>query len=179
MSQALLIIDVQQVLCEGAEAAFDVDAVVDRINRLSMQARVQAVPVIVVQHEEEQGALQWNTAGWQLSPRLHVDATDLRVRKRGSDAFHQTELQALLQARNVTQLVVCGLQSDFCVDSTVRGALARGYSVVLVSDGHSTLDNGVLTAAQITAHHNITLSNLMSYGVRATPVPAAQVRFGS
>jgi len=56
-------------------------------------------------------------------------------------------------------LIICGLQTDFCVDTTVRRAFTLGYHVTLVADAHSTLDNGVLTAAQIIAHHNATLGN--------------------
>ena len=85
---------------------------------------------------------------------------DIRVRKTTPDSFHKTEPQSLLQARNVETLVVCGLQSDFCVDWTVRRALVLGYPVVLVSVAHSTVDNGVLSAAEISAHHNTTLANM-------------------
>ncbi|MNW18398.1 Isochorismatase family protein [compost metagenome] len=73
-------------------------------------------------------------------------------------------------------MIVCGAQSDFCVDTTVRRALALGYEVVLVADAHSTLDNGVLVAAQIIAHHNTTLGNMSSFGVRAAVVLADAVR---
>jgi nicotinamidase-related amidase len=52
-----------------------------------------------------------------------------------------------------------GLQTELCVDTTVRRACTLGYRITLVADGHSTLDNGVLTAAQIIAHHNATLAN--------------------
>lgn len=64
------------------------------------------------------------------------------------------------------RLVVCGFQSEFCVDTTTRRALALGYPVTLVADGHSTTDNGVLSAAQISAHHNATLTNIVSFGPR-------------
>ena len=89
---------------------------------------------------------------------LLVHPEDIRVRKNTPDSFHKTELQSLLQARNVEKLAVCGLQSDFCVDWTVRRAL--GYPVVLVSVAHSTVDNGVPSAAEISAHHNTTLANI-------------------
>lgn len=115
--------------------------------------------------------------GWQLDPRLVAQPSDLYVRKKTCDSFHNTDLQALLQARGVTSLIACGLQSEFCVDSTVRRALALGYPVTLVADGHSTLDSGGLTAEQITAHHNTTLSNMQSFGPRALVIPADQVRF--
>jgi len=46
---------------------------------------------------------------------------------------------------------------------------------VLVADGHSTLNNSVLSAAQISAHHNETLANITSFGPRAKAIPASEV----
>jgi len=178
MSTALLVIDVQHLLCNGDEAAHDIEQVIERINGVAAKARAAGVPVFMIQHEDA-GPLRHGSEGWQLDRRLSVQPDDLRVRKTASDSFHHTELQALLQGRGVERLVVCGLQSDFCVDSTVRRALALGYPVVLVSDAHTTMDNAVLTAAQIAAHHTTTLSHLDSFGPRVTPVAAAQVRFTS
>jgi nicotinamidase-related amidase len=98
------------------------------------------------------------------------------VPKTATDSFHQTTLQALLQQLGVNQLVVCGLQSEFCVDTTVRRALGLGYPVTLVADGHSTMDNRLLKAPQISAHHTETLANITSFGPRVTPLPAAEVQ---
>jgi nicotinamidase-related amidase len=176
MRPALLIIDIQQALCTGPGAAFDIDRVVDRINDTAAKARAAGVPVLLIQHEENDGPLQHGAPGWQLYERLKVHAEDIRVRKTATDSFHRTRLDELLRSMGVDQLILCGLQSEFCIDSTARGALARGYGVILMSDAHSTVDNGVLTAAQITAHHNTTLANLGSFGPRVTPLPAEQVR---
>jgi len=173
---ALLVIDVQNALCSGEWAAFDIDRVVERINEVAAKARVAGAPVIFIQHEEDVGPLQFGTEGWQLYERLAASPEDIRVRKTAPDSFHLTELQALLQARGVGKLVVCGLQSEFCVDSTVRRALALGYPVVLVSNAHSTMDNGVLSAAQISSHHNATLVNIGSFGPRVTTPSAAELR---
>jgi nicotinamidase-related amidase len=172
---ALLIIDVQTGLCTGKEAAFDIERVVDRINGVSAKARAIGAPVVLVQHEEQQGLLQLESSGWQLYDRLAVHPEDIRVRKTGSDSFHRTELHDLLRARGIEKLIVCGLQSDFCIDSTVRRALAFGYPVVLVADAHSTIDNSVIPAAQISEHHNQTLGNLGSYGPRVTLMKAADL----
>jgi nicotinamidase-related amidase len=176
MKSALLVIDIQQAMCEGEYAAYDIERVIERINALAAKTRAAGAPVIFIQHEETDGPLQFGTDPWQLAGTLDVKPGDVRIRKQTPDSFHKTELQELLRERGVTHLVACGLQSDFCVDSTVRRALALGYPVVLASDAHSTLDNGVLTAAQITAHHNVTLGNMMSFGVRVTAVPAAEVK---
>ena len=87
MKHALLIIDVQQALCSGAEAAFDIDRVVDRINSVSTKARVAGAPVFLIQHEETEGSLHYGTEGWQLYERLAVQPEDIRVRKTTPDSF--------------------------------------------------------------------------------------------
>lgn len=177
MKSALLIIDIQNALCTGEWAAFGIERVVERINEVAAKARATGTPVVLIQHEEDAGPLQFGTEGWQLYERLAIRPEDIRVRKTATDSFHRTELQVLLQSRGVRDLTVCGLQSEFCVDSTVRGALARGYPVTLVADGHSTLDNGILSAAQISAHHTATLANIGSFGPRVMATAAAGIHF--
>ena len=74
---------------------------------------------------------------------------------------------------------LCVVTGPFCVHASVCGALAHGYPVTLVSDAHTTLDNGVLSAAQISAHHNATLANMDSFGPRATTIAAADLRLAA
>jgi nicotinamidase-related amidase len=176
MHTALLVIDVQHALCCGEYKAFESERVIDRINSVTRMARSAGAPVIMIQHESLGGPLDFGTDGWQLAEGLVVEATDILLRKKATDSFHQTELHTLLQDRGVKDLIICGLQSEFCVDTTTRRALALGYPVVLVADGHSTLDNAVLSAAQISAHHNETLANISSFGPRARAVSAREVR---
>lgn len=176
MTTALLIIDVQQALCSGEYEAFESKRVIDRINQVSHLAREAGALVVIIQHESEGGPLDFGTEGWKLARGLDTSPSDTYVRKKATDSFHNTELQAVLQARRIKNLVICGLQSEFCVDTTTRRALALGYPVTLVADGHSTMDNGVLSAAQISAHHNQTLCNITSFGPRVKAVPAGEVR---
>ncbi|GLU41131.1 cysteine hydrolase family protein [Pseudomonas sp. NBRC 100443] len=177
MSVALLVIDVQHALCGGADACFDHQGVVERINGLGRRARDLGLPVIFVQHEEPEGDFRPGSEGWQLAPALQVADGDPRVRKTTPDSFHGTELDALLRKLGVTGLVICGMQTDFCVDTTVRRALAEGYDVVLAGDAHSTLDNRVLRAEQIIAHHNEVFSRMSSFAPRLDVLPSAAVTF--
>lgn len=177
MTTALLIIDVQQALSTGDEAGFEIDRVIERINALSAEARAAGAPVVVVQHEEADGPLRFGAAGWQLADGLAVQPQDLRVRKTAPDAFHRTELHELLQSRGIDRLVVCGMQTECCVDSTVRRALALGYEIALAQDAHTTCDNGVLAAAQIIEHHNRTLRYMNSFGPRIAVAPAGELGF--
>lgn len=179
MTAAVLVIDIQQGLCEGEGAAFDFAAVIQRINEVTAKARAAGAPVIFVQHESNVGYLAFETDAWQLAQGLHAEPGDLRLRKRTPDAFHQTELEVLLVRHGVFSLVICGMHTEYCIDTTTRRALALGYPVLLVSDGHTSAGNAHLSPAQVIAHHNATLGNILSFGPRVRPVPAAEVRFGA
>ena len=160
MTTALLIIDVQHALCTGEYQCFDIERVIDNINNLSAKARDAGIPVVLIQHEEKGDLLQHGSEGWQLAQTLNTSEHDLRVRKTTRDSFYQTHLQALLQDQGTDRLIICGLQTDYCVNATVRQAHALGYDVVLAGDAHSTVDNGNTTAEDIIAEHNKTLAHL-------------------
>ena len=170
MTRALLVIDVQQGLCEGEGAAWDCANVIARINRVAAHARASGVPVVFIQHEGQGGYLAHGSRAWQLADGLLAEPDDLYVRKTTPDSFLRTDLQALLSARGVSELIVCGMHSEFCVDTTTRRALALGYPVTLVADGHTSAGNAVLTPQQVIAHHNTTLTHISSFGPRVRAI---------
>lgn len=179
MSRAVLVIDVQRGLCEGEYETFQSEQTIARINLVTSKARMAGVPVVIIQHQSKSGPFTYGSQGWELAPSLVTAGKDQFLHKTASDSFHLTELDALLKRNSVTDLVICGMQSDFCVDTTTRRALALGYPVVLVSDGHTTLDNKHLSAAQIIEHHNETLSNIDSFGPVVRLEQALKVAFDS
>lgn len=179
MTSALLIIDMQQGLCEGEGRAFESDAVIARINNLAAQARSAHVPVVFIQHESTAGYLEHASPAWQLADGLQVEPGDLRVRKTTPDAFLNTDLQAFLDAHGVSELIVCGMHTEFCVDTTTRRALALGYPVTLVADAHTSAGNAVLTPRQVIDHHNATLTNISSFGPRVLAVASADLAVGA
>lgn len=168
----------QRALCSGEEAAFGIERVLENVNLLSQRARAAGIPVILVQHEEDEGSLAHGAEGWQLADGLLAAGSDVKVRKRTPNSFHGTDLHRLLQERGINHLVVCGLQTEFCVDTTVRQALPLGYAVTLASDAHSTTD-GVIPAERAIAHHNRTLSGMTHYGPKIEVEPSARVAFES
>jgi nicotinamidase-related amidase len=84
----------------------------------------------------------------------------------------------LLQARGVRRVVVCGLQTDCCVNATARAALPLGYAVVLAADAHSTEDRE-RAAADVVAEHNAALAALGDEGETIQVVPAVAIEFGA
>jgi nicotinamidase-related amidase len=177
MNTALLVIDVQQGLCEGEHAAFESQQVIARINQVSAKARAAGALVVFIQHESTSGYLEFATPAWQLAEGLQLEPSDLRMRKTTPDSFLRTELQQILQHHAVADLVICGMHTEFCVDTTTRRSLALGYPVVLVADAHTSEGNAHLSAAQVIQHHNDTLTNISSFGPRVRAIPTDNVRF--
>ncbi|PQP85003.1 hypothetical protein C0Q44_11050 [Paenibacillus sp. PCH8] len=82
---------------------------------------------------------------------------DLVIEKETPDSFHQTDLHLTLQDKDVTELVLTGMQTEVCVDTTCRRAYSLGYKVNLVGDAHSTWNSNTLKANQIIEYHNTVL----------------------
>ena len=99
------------------------------------------------------------------------------MRKTTPDSFYKTHLQKLLPVQDFERLVICGLQTDYCINTTVRQALTLGYDVVLAGDAHSTVDNGNQTAEDIIAEHNKDLAKLTGSVARIDVVPAQEISF--
>ena len=156
---ALLIIDIQEGMF--SIPGFDVHeprAFLARVAGLIERARVAGIPVIYVQHLGAEGSpLEAGTDGVAIHATIAPRAGELVVRKEESDAFLRTELQAELDRLGVTTLYVCGMQTEYCVDTACRRAHGLGYEVILIEDGYTTGGAGSLTGEQIVAHHNETL----------------------
>jgi nicotinamidase-related amidase len=148
---ALLVIDVQVGLIMGPDPVYQAGIVLERIAGLVASARAAGTPVIYVQDKDVGGV---DTPEWQIHPAVAPAPGELVVRKAWSDSFYETTLGADLQARGISQLVIVGMKTDYCVTMTSFRAVALGYDVTLVSDAHTTTDGRLLNAAQTIAYHN-------------------------
>jgi nicotinamidase-related amidase len=173
---ALLVVDVQKGVVGGAHNR---DAVVSAVASLVDRARSAHVPVVWVQHSDDE--LAKGSEPWEYVPELTVDDGEPLVHKLYGDAFEDTELEDLLAERGVGSLVVAGAQTDQCIRSTLHGALARGYDALLVSDAHTTEDLtawGAPPPEQVIAHTNLYWGFQRAPGRTAGTVVAAEVAFG-
>jgi nicotinamidase-related amidase len=149
MKPALVVIDVQQQplseLVPGRRPEF-----LSTIASLLSGARERSVPVVYVRHQDEwmpPGSNDWQIAG-EIAPREGESI----VEKRYRDAFRETDLDDVLKRFGVERVIVCGMQTEFCVDATIREAERRGYRVDLVGDAHATAPAGGLSEEQIRTH---------------------------
>jgi len=132
---ALLVIDVQK---GNTGNAYERDRVIANIRDLVDRARTEDVPVVWVQHSDDN--LPRNSEDWQQVPELERRDAEPLVHKGYADAFEATDLEERLAERGVGRLVVAGAQTEECIRSTLHGALVRGYDATLVADAHTTED---------------------------------------
>jgi isochorismate hydrolase len=150
---ALIVIDAQNGVLVGCH---DRDGVVANIAGLVERARAQDVPVVWVQHSDDE--LEPGSEEWQYAPELVRRDTEPLVHKLYGDSFEDTELEERLAERGVGRLVVTGAQTDACIRATLHGGLVRGYDMTLVGDAHTTEDltaYGAPPPAQVIAHTNL------------------------
>ena len=177
MTHALLIIDMQQGPFGGEPPWHDVAGLVGRLNRLADGVRTTGGAVIFIQHDGPPGDPHHpDLPGWKLLDALEVGPADAVIRKKSCDAFLDTDLEEFLRTRSIDRLIVTGCATDYCVDTTVRSALARGYPTTVPSDGHTTSDRPHLAATKIIEHHNAIWSDFLAPRGPALVCPCSDVR---
>jgi nicotinamidase-related amidase len=172
---ALLVIDVQNGIMGNAH---DRDVVVANISTLVDKARAADVPVVWVQHADDD--IKRDTEDWRYVQELVQDEGEPVVHKSYADSFEDTELEDRLAERGVGRVVVAGAQTDECIRSTIHGAFVRGYDVTLVGDAHTTEDlseYGAPTPDLVIAHTNMYWKYHTAPGRRAGTVSTAEMDF--
>lgn len=174
---ALLVVDVQVGV---VAAAGDISRQIDAIALAVHKARGGGVPIIWVQHDDEE--LPRGSADWQWVPALQPQVDDVRVYKQHNSSFEQTTLEAELAARGIAHLLLCGAVTSWCIRATAYAALERGYDLTLIGDAHiaKRLDTGngtVVEADALVREFNSVLPWLSYPGRRNRMVPATELSF--
>jgi nicotinamidase-related amidase len=176
MDTALLIIDAQVNMFKP-EPVYRSEEVLANLRDLIGRARAAGAPVIFVRHNGgSDDPDEPHTPGWKIHPALAPKADEVIIDKYKSDSFYQTPLAGILAAQGIRNLIIAGMQTEYCIDTAVRRARSMDYAVTLAADAHSTYPGdhpGALTAEQVIAHYNSTLTGY------AKVKPAAEISFES
>lgn len=173
---ALLVVDMQNGLLS---AAHQLDRTVAAIADVRDRARAAGVPVVVLQ--QWSAMLPQGEYAWEVVPELAPSGEDVVIQKQSADPFIDTGLDERLRALGVTEVIVTGFATEFCVDTAARAALGRGYDVVLVEDGHTTFDrpdvDEYVAADRSIRHHNLIFRTIEFHGRRIRVLAASAVDF--
>ena len=151
MTTALLVIDMQNYFASMTTTALP------NILRLTSHFRQKSLPIIFTQHghtKEEltppyknqlvrkwgvEGSIAKGSKDWELIPKIGEAAKGFPVvAKNTYDAFINTDLEARLREKEVEKVIVCGVLTDCCCDTTTKSAFNRGFETLLVGDACGT-----------------------------------------
>ena len=158
--KVLLVIDMQSGNFSNPDPIFNGDELLSKVKRLIDKAYSKDQLVVFIQNNGGVGDPdEYGSAGWNIHSLISPLKGDLVIQKTSPDSFSNTILHAELQNYDVEELVVAGLQTEYCIDTTCRRAFSLGYKVTLVEDAHSTCDSSFLKAEEIIIHHNLVLGD--------------------
>ena len=141
MKTAFIIIDVQNIL---VETGFETEKLLEKITYLQNQARKQQIEIIYIQHIETPEAQ--TSENWQLSALLNRKPDEKVFQKRYNSMFKETGLKEYLDQQGIEQLVLCGMQTEYCVDTSVKVAFEYGYQLVIPEGAVTTFDGDDIPA---------------------------------
>jgi nicotinamidase-related amidase len=167
MKSALFVVDVQHNMVEGPWSVPDSESFLAKFAARIDLAREAGWPVVFVQNDGPEGDIdEPGSEGWQLW--FTTEPADRVVRKTTQNVFESNpSLAAELAADGVEAVELIGMQSEYCVQASARGAKAAGFKVVLQPELHATFHDGTPATNEPGS----------SYKVSATEL-AAQVHAG-
>ena len=169
----LLVVDVQVgVMSES----WDAPRIIRNVARVVERARTRGVPVLWVQHSDQD--LAYGSLDWQWVPELAPAQGEPLIHKRFNSSFEQTALEQELAKVGATHVSLAGAATNWCIRATAYGALERGYDLTLIRDAHTTstmeIDNGAsIEAANIVHELNIAMT-WVSYPGRTNGTATAE-----
>lgn len=150
---ALVVIDVQNALVE--DHPYNEKVLISNLKRLIEMARKSKIEVIFVRHDGGAGdELEYNTAGWNIYREIQPREEEKIIDKRFNSSFRNTELKAYLEAGDIKTLIVTGMQTEYCVDTTVKVAFEYGYDIIIPEGSNTTFDNEIMTGEEIFNYYN-------------------------
>ena len=175
----LVIVDVQVGVMSDV---WEAPRIIQNVSCAVERARAQGVPVLWVQHADEE--LSYGSPRWQWVPELTPAPGEPLIHKHFNSAFEQTTLEVELAKLGATHISLAGAATNWCIRATAYGALDRGYDMTLIKDAHTTgtieLNNGAtIEAAQVIEELNVVMTWVSYPGRTSGTVTAEKADFAA
>ena len=149
----LLVIDVQKLITNDRLCFFD--RFTENLRRLIAEARKNGVEVIYVRHDDGEGQpLSKGNDGYDIHEDFAPEAGEKVFDKSVNSPFRDTGLTEYLRSKGVRRLIVTGLQTEYCIDATVKCGFEHGFEMIVPEYCNTTTDNEYMTAEQTYRYYN-------------------------
>lgn len=149
----LLVVDVQKLITN--EKLYNFDTFISNVKLLIEKARKNNVEVIYVRHDDGVGqALTKGTDGFEIYEEIAPMPDEQIFDKFVNSSFNGTGLLEYLRDKGEKEIIVVGLQTEYCIDATVKCGFEHGFKVIVPEYSNSTFDNEFMTAEQSYRYYN-------------------------
>jgi nicotinamidase-related amidase len=133
MKPALLVIDIQkQFFKEDPETERSLNSSVEYVNYVIPFFRKKNLPIVFIQHKEEESGLVPGYEGFDLPDAFKVEPGDIRITKTYGNSFNGTGLTEKLRSLGVDTVLLTGFCAEHCVLSTYRGAQDVDFTPIII-----------------------------------------------
>jgi len=149
----LLVVDTQKAITNSGLYQFEVFE--DRVKKLILLARQNKIEVIYVRHDDGVGEeLTKGNAGFEIYEGFRPTDGERIFDKNVNSAFKGTGLLEYLKQKEEKEIIVVGLQTDYCIDATIKAGFEHGFKMIVPAGTNSTFDNPYITGEQSYKYHN-------------------------
>lgn len=150
--EALIIVDMQTALV-GAEP-YNRTVVIENIKALLNACRKREIPVIYIQHDGGNGdELEHKSTGWTICKEIFPLPDDKIFEKQYNSAFRKTGLREYLNQIGAKNIILCGMQTEYCLDATCKVAFEYEYEVTIPQSTTTTFDNAFASGKDLTEYY--------------------------
>lgn len=149
----LLVVDTQKLITNGA--LYNFDAFVSNIKKIIKSARENNIEVIYVRHDDGIGQeLTRGTDGFEIYNEFEPCKDEKIFDKTVNSPFKDTGLLEYLTEKHIKQIIVVGLQTDYCIDAAVKCGFEYGFNIIVPEGTNSTFDNEYMSAKSTYNYYN-------------------------
>ena len=149
----VLAVDIQKGITD--ERLYNFSAFIERIQKILAAARENGVEVIYIQHDDGKGSgFSIGDEAFEISEQVKPHAGEKVFVKTINSCFGNKNLTRRLEEKGEDTLIIVGLQTNFCIDATVKSAFERGFKVVIPEGTNSTFDNDYMTGETTFNYYN-------------------------
>ena len=155
---ALMVIDMQEGLVK--DHPYNERKVIENIKKLLKTARENNLEIVYVRHDDGQGTdLAYGTDAWQVYSEIKPEKGEYIVEKTYNSAFHKTDLREYLNSKNIDTVILTGMQTEYCIDATLKSAFDYEYEIIIPEETNTTFDNEYMTGGNLYEFYNYKIWN--------------------
>nr|WP_312291510.1 cysteine hydrolase family protein [Clostridium chromiireducens] len=149
----LLVVDTQKLITN--EKLYKFDTFVSNVKELIKKARESNIEVIYVRHDDGVGSeLTKGTDGFEIYEEFQPINEEKIFDKNVNSSFKGTGLLEYLTNKGEKDVIIVGLQTDYCIDATIKCGFEHGFNVIVPAYTNTTVDNKFMSAENSYKYHN-------------------------